>query len=74
MNITAFGNDDRLDVGIALDPAALTQPDLLIECLREAFDSYVSASGTSAEAGVRAEAAATPARGARRDRTPARQG
>ena len=23
MNITAFGNDDRLDVGIALDPAAL---------------------------------------------------
>ena len=33
MNITAFGNDDRLDVGIALDPAALEQPDLLVECL-----------------------------------------
>ena len=35
MNITAFGNDDRLDVGIALDPAALEQPDLLVECLTE---------------------------------------
>ena len=43
MNITAFGNDERLDVGIALDPAALSQPDLLVECLTDAFDSYVTA-------------------------------
>ena len=43
MNITAFGNDGRLDVGVALDPAALEQPDLLIECLTDAFDSYITA-------------------------------
>ncbi len=44
MNITAFGNDDRLDVGIALDTAAVAQPALLVECLTEAFDSYVTTS------------------------------
>ena len=27
MNITAFGNDDRLDVGIALDPVAIAEPE-----------------------------------------------
>ncbi len=46
MNITAFGNGDRLDVGIALDSVAIAQPDLLIECLTEAFDSYVAAAGS----------------------------
>ena len=51
MNITAFGNDDRLDVGIALDPAALTQPDLLIDCLTDAFDSFVTAAGARREHG-----------------------
>jgi hypothetical protein len=48
MNITAFGNDDRLDVGIALDPAAVTQPDLLIKCLTEAFDSYIDTAANGA--------------------------
>ena len=43
MNITAFGNDDRLDVGIAVDAVAIEQPELLVECLSEAFDSYVTA-------------------------------
>ena len=43
MNITAFGKDDRLDVGIALDHAAIEQPELLVECLTAAFDSYVTA-------------------------------
>ena len=43
MNITAFGKDDRLDVGIALDHAAIERPELLVECLTEAFDSYVTA-------------------------------
>ena len=43
MNITAFGNGDRLDAGIALDPSAVVEPDLLIECLEEAFEGYVSA-------------------------------
>ena len=42
MNITAFGNDDRLDVGIALDSVAIAEPDLLIECLHEAFDGYLA--------------------------------
>ena len=52
MNITALGNDDRLDVGIALDHAAVEQPDLLVECLTDAFDSYVTtaASVSSQEA------------------------
>ena len=43
MNITAFGNDGRLDVGIALDPVALSHPELLVQCLTDAFDSYVTA-------------------------------
>jgi diacylglycerol O-acyltransferase len=46
LNITAFGNGERLDVGIALDSVAITQPDLLIECLTEAFDSYVATAGS----------------------------
>ena len=37
VNLTAFGNRDRLDVGIALDPAAITEPAVLLECLDEAF-------------------------------------
>ena len=50
MNITALGNGDRLDVGIALDHAAVEQPDLLVECLTDAFDSYVTtAAGISAQ-------------------------
>ena len=50
MNITALGNDDRLDVGIALDHAAVEQPDLLVECLTDAFDSYVTtAAGISSQ-------------------------
>ena len=42
MNITAFGNDGRLDVGIALDSVAIAEPELLIECLHEAFDGYLA--------------------------------
>ncbi|MDZ4827642.1 MAG: wax ester/triacylglycerol synthase family O-acyltransferase [Actinomycetota bacterium] len=37
VNLTAFGNRDRLDVGIALDPAAITEPAILLECLDDAF-------------------------------------
>ena len=43
LNITAFGNGDRLDAGIALDPSAIIDPDLLVECLEAAFGGYVSA-------------------------------
>ena len=43
MNITAFGNDDRLDIGIALDPLAFDEPDLLVDCLPTPSTSYVTA-------------------------------
>jgi diacylglycerol O-acyltransferase / wax synthase len=41
VNLTAFGNNDRLDVGIALDPAAITEPAVFLECLDEAFAKLV---------------------------------
>ena len=41
VNLTAFGNNDRLDVGIALDPAAITEPAVFLECLDEAFARLV---------------------------------
>jgi len=37
VNLSAFGHKDRLDVGIALDPAAITEPAVFLECLGEAF-------------------------------------
>ena len=45
MNLTAFGNNDRLDVGVALDPAAITEPAVFLECLDEAFATLVPRSG-----------------------------
>ena len=45
VNLTAFGNNDRLDVGIALDPAAITEPAVFLECLDEAFAGLVPRSG-----------------------------
>jgi hypothetical protein len=45
VNLTAFGNKDRLDVGIAIDPAAITEPAVLLECLDEAFAGLVPPSG-----------------------------
>ena len=47
VNLTAFGNADRLDVGIALDPAAITEPDILLECIHEAFYAFVPAAEKS---------------------------
>lgn len=41
MNISAFGNDGRLDVGITLDSDAITEPDVMLECMTEAFDAFV---------------------------------
>jgi hypothetical protein len=63
MNITAFGSDDRLDLGIALDATVVVEPELFLECLTEAFDSYVprSVNGASAiESGVHVVAGAVP--------------
>ena len=41
LNMTAFGNDDRLDVGVALDPVAITEPEVLLKCLAAAFSTFV---------------------------------
>jgi hypothetical protein len=37
MNASAFGNDERLDIGLALDPVVIEQPDVLVECVVDAF-------------------------------------
>lgn len=41
VNLTAFGNYDRLDLGVAVDAAAISEPALLLECLDEAFATLV---------------------------------
>jgi diacylglycerol O-acyltransferase len=46
MNITGFGVDDRLDVGIGLDPSAIAEPERLLACMTEAFESLSAAHGT----------------------------
>lgn len=75
MNITALGNDDRLDVGIALDPAAITEPDVLVECLVEAFARLATAAavqGAGNDEADDAESQGAPT--ARRQRTIAPSG
>ncbi len=42
INISALGNDDRLDIGIALDASAITEPESLLECLQTAFSGFAS--------------------------------
>ena len=54
MNVTGFGIGDRLDVGITIDPAAISRPDILLDCMRAAFDSFAA----SAEEATRAPAPA----------------
>jgi hypothetical protein len=39
VNLTAFGNGDRLDVGVTMDPVAITEPETLLDCLSAAFRS-----------------------------------
>jgi hypothetical protein len=41
LNVTGFGNGDRLDVGVTLDQIAIEEPDLLLECLSNAFQAFV---------------------------------
>jgi diacylglycerol O-acyltransferase / wax synthase len=50
VNLTAFANKDRIDVGIALDPAAITQPAVFLECLGEAFAKLVPRAGAPSPA------------------------
>jgi hypothetical protein len=40
INISAFGNEDRLDVGIALDATTILEPEVLIDSLRAAFAGF----------------------------------
>ena len=48
VNLTAFAAKDRLDIGVALDPAAITEPAVFLECLAEAFGELVRCAGTPA--------------------------
>jgi hypothetical protein len=51
VNFTALGNENRLDVGIALDPAAITHPETFRETVVDAFEDFARAaeqSGTGA--------------------------
>ncbi len=40
LNITALGNEGRLDIGIALDSSVIRHPALLVESLTEAFAGF----------------------------------
>jgi len=44
-NVVGAGNEDRLDVGVALDPFAVEDPDLLVQCIVSAFDDLTRAAG-----------------------------
>ncbi len=43
VNVTVFSYDGVMHVGINCDPAAVTDPGLLIECMRKSFDEVVGA-------------------------------
>lgn len=45
VNVTALGNADRLDIGIALDPVAVRRPDELVACIESAFSALVDEAG-----------------------------
>ncbi len=53
MNVSALGNDDRLDLGIGIDAAAITDAPMLVECLVEAFGQFVEGDGPAARAAER---------------------
>ena len=46
MNITAFCVDDRLSIGMGLDPVAISQPGMLVDCMLEAFQSFAGPHGS----------------------------
>jgi len=48
MNVAAFGNEERLDVGIALDPSAVEEPKLFVDLLTSALDRLVAAAADPA--------------------------
>ena len=46
MNITAFGVDDQLNVGLGLDPVAIAEPGMLVDCMMSAFQSFAGPNGS----------------------------
>jgi len=44
LNATAFSYDGDLHVGINMDPAAVAQPKLLVECLKASFEEVLAVS------------------------------
>ena len=40
-NVTASGNEDRLDIGIGLDPVAIAEPEVFVQCLTAAFGRFL---------------------------------
>jgi diacylglycerol O-acyltransferase len=42
LNVTCFSYDGELAIGINADPAAVTDPALLVECLRKGFDEVLA--------------------------------
>ena len=42
LNVTLLSYRDSLDLGINLDPAAVTDPAAFLDCLRESFDAVLS--------------------------------
>jgi diacylglycerol O-acyltransferase / wax synthase len=49
MNVTGFAIGDQLDVGITVDPSAVSIPELLIECIVSAFGDFASSIDERAE-------------------------
>ncbi|MGO9877551.1 MAG: wax ester/triacylglycerol synthase domain-containing protein [Acidimicrobiia bacterium] len=47
VSFTAFGNGDRLDIGIALDPAAIPEPQPFLDSMTKAIESFVPATHVS---------------------------
>jgi hypothetical protein len=43
LNVTLLSYKDSLDLGINVDPAAVTDPGALVECLNEAFADLIGA-------------------------------
>ena len=46
VNITCLSYGGRLDLGVNLDPAAITDPEAFVECLTESFDAVIGLGGT----------------------------
>jgi len=59
VNVAAFGNEDRLDVGLAIDPTAIEEPAVFVDLFTSALDRLAAA---AAEPGARpAKRAVRPA-------------